>query len=1229
MRARCAQAILKRGHAKRGAQKTLPTRSSSSSSFFLFTTAFANRCRRFPSAMAQDISSLSTPASPGPTAKRRRLSSVTLQNVTAAKERNARVAAQLGSQLDALDRTGSPVAFSCHGLVAHKALIAKAAPPQQQQQQSSGPCAIALTPLLAPWSVKPLKLFPPASASMSAQTTRLTLLQFSNSGHSLVAVFASGNDDGATTTGMVCIWSKEARGSGSSPSTSATPALNEGWNITATWPLSSDGILGDGVAGLHWIDAGPTSQRYVVRQPLPSPSSSAAADATTTTTTSVTNSSSTAQHMPPHLPGMNNDPNRSSNGRTSHQTFERVAVPSRGPQLVSVNGASRAEALLIVGTSGQIHLAHRGTSLDKAYPYPRTLAGVYAIKPFTLVSASMQSPCLAGVPSPNDTIQSTAADDDAISHVAFHPVVGSNKVLVAAARQDSTRVNLAEIQITNRPDLMMVTKPLSPVPLHEARWIQGAEGNEGTDANLDPTSIPAGSITNLAFTSSIHLSQPAREDITLTISASPSRMQSQAAFVTPSTLLASYGISPAASTSSFMRDAFNNLQNRKASADQQNSIHEGSGDEWKATLTSQSVVAPNRTLLHLEADATDRLIGTPSRLVTHLRAYWLDVDASRIVCETIDAGTSSAESTRPINLPVPTQPWSFSPHATFLSGATPTASSSTSTPLRATGSTPWQAYEPVDVQCHSLAASIFEATCNNESYDDVLLASSALLSVRKNRRAVLHSYAAGRGVNRVPPSAPIPPPWLVQEILYLSLRMNTSLRKGRSKAASSELKEQDHTALFIMGLLQTFNSLRSARADNGEWDVGSLPDVLPVISSLITQCEAMAREALLVTRGVKRDDSSVAFATIAHHAGLRRVLTASLQLVVDLAAWLDDVDVPTSSAITAMVQRKAKALVNDVMTHTAMRAPFANATGAGDASLASTSEPISGINVDVNVSANFMALASGVVNAGVAPPAALRDVLTLTHDALREILDSGSANIDVRLFKQRLDSFESDEKTTTTTTTTPVDALLDVLGFGSTSEDDANTASLPTSTTLTSRFVRHLFDGESADAAIFNKEGLGLFLSERDFVHSLSDVSVIHTTDGDGHGTFLGGDDNHSQRDTITHNDGISCTPTASTRRRNLVTGAITTFTAPSSRPHFPQGGPNAVIGAAAGAQSSIAQFVAAVAAGGNGTQPQTQGEQATQPCTEQAVVAEMLARPNAVRRAWGGRLRSDRWWAV
>lgn len=256
------------------------------------------------------------PKSPLQPRKKRRLSINSRSRIA-----NARLQNRLLSQPSTSSGPASakyPVAFSNSGLVAH------------QDGQQPGQLCVAISPLSSPFSTRPFRLYAPVSPHPYAYY-KVTRIHFSHDGLAIAVVIQPDPDrvsalELATLSGLLCIWTSRP----------GTFAINQAWDLTASWPLAPDSPLGTDIVGLQWIHSS-TRQHCTVKQPPQPPTQPA------------------ATHEPPQLPGMTND---SSKHPHQHQLFETLKLPPRGPQLTSpagsIQGASSAQGIILVGANGGV-----------------------------------------------------------------------------------------------------------------------------------------------------------------------------------------------------------------------------------------------------------------------------------------------------------------------------------------------------------------------------------------------------------------------------------------------------------------------------------------------------------------------------------------------------------------------------------------------------------------------------------------------------------------------------------------------------------------------------------------------------------------------------------------------------------------------------------------------------------------------------------------------------------
>ncbi|PWN18337.1 hypothetical protein BCV69DRAFT_82647 [Microstroma glucosiphilum] len=233
-----------------------------------------------------------------------------------------------------------PVAFSSDGLVAYRA--PQSQPPRHAASSStsaSPAVTIAIKPLLAAWTAKPLLLSVPVLPIPTGGYS-VRFLSFNSLGNSLVAIVEPDEETalavGPTITqGVVCIWSR--RGDAS--------ALNEGWSLAAAWPLASNGLgpFGPSVIAARWL---PSSLRASPGGGL-----------------SVVAAGETMQETPAlpsaQLPGMAQE-GKAKAKKSKVIKVERSAAS--GPVLLA-KGAKKPEGLLLIGEDGRAHLIHRDTSV--------------------------------------------------------------------------------------------------------------------------------------------------------------------------------------------------------------------------------------------------------------------------------------------------------------------------------------------------------------------------------------------------------------------------------------------------------------------------------------------------------------------------------------------------------------------------------------------------------------------------------------------------------------------------------------------------------------------------------------------------------------------------------------------------------------------------------------------------------------------------------------------------
>ncbi|CAO1634400.1 unnamed protein product [Sympodiomycopsis kandeliae] len=1160
--------------------------------------------------------------------RRRRPSESTHDNVTKAVESNTALA-QESSFVESLLDQGSPVAFSREGLVAH-----------HHKPNIPGQVVIAIAPLISSSSTKPLLLhapLPPTSSILqNALTYKVHTLQFSPLGNSLIAVIkpvepALSSQEYVSAPGLLCIWSR-GRNAG---------ALNEGWNVVAAWTLSKQSPIGPDVVAVQWLSDSRTSE-YVVKQSPPASNPGGP----------------TGAPMPPQLPGMNNDANRAA-------SLAPMKAPPRGPRLLA-RGVEPPEGVLLIGSDGVAHLAHRNTSIDQTYPYPQSLAAIYSVKPFTLLSAPLGSPSLAGSLA-EGRYPSTLGGQ--ISKAVLHPVLAQDKYIVASISESSPRtIFLTELRVTNHISAVMTTRPLQAIDTTALQWPQGAD----TDAKISTEAT--GHLTHIVFTSSFQTNQNSSEELSLVAAFCNRGPSEESSRPRPQTLLASYSLtSQASAKSQALSEAFGTLESKKASVDTTSEE-----ENWAVNLYNVATVN-DRSLVSLRAA---RLRCTDSKLGSSIQGFWID-HSKRSSSPNLLSDLHSP-TLQPRNDLVLAN-WSSLRHMHMsvshneavlaeLSAYRPSSPALSHSKLSLTRlQLPWTSHDKLEARYQSLAASIFEAVLNKNAYDDILIASSGFLASVKNRKGLFNAYLSIRGINRLPASIDVPPGWMLLELCNLALKMNTivskDLSRSSSRTGSQTLANQSARVTGVLDLIHRYTSLQSARQEGGqssnessdsrpEWDTNSLLDLLPVISSFIAQCESLSRTSLLLrleadADKVNREDFAV-LALFATHAGLRRIFVAALQSAFDLIDWLR----ATAEDASDLVQKQAKALLDTVMLQKTIRKPFAGQDGevaqlSGNRAWPGGMVP----QLSMNGLPNFPSMeAFQSSSAAAASSASVKDCLWLAKEALDGMMSSSS--IDVSLFQRRLRSFEGavpvkqennvkvggsgePKALQGSENAAIVELLMGIFNFEEGEEADGILADKTRCTQL----ARHLVGDDHASSAVatndshsappagermIKRRGLDLLVNADDFVHSISDVDVRP----DAESAVIS---KSSERDPVTCILASQSRHLTSlgNRRRHLVTGRLTTYplqgSLVSGQPRSGLGGENAALAMQAagwpamelggegalgiqdGSGIAVPSASSALHAAAGG-QPFSD---AVDPCAEKSIVEEVLTRPGAVQEHW------------
>lgn len=680
-----------------------------------------------------------------------------------------------------------------------------------------------------------------------------------------------------------------------------------------------------------------------------------------------------------------------------------------------------------------------------------------------------------------------------------------------------------------------------------------------------------------------------------------------------------------------LSSAFDALQDRKKSVGE--AVIQ---PQW--VVTPEKVLAhPHKTLVQLNQNRYMHVKG--NQVANTIRAFWLrsstDVSEHSACFGDIDVFAEGsdeapgADGMHHIHLPLPHIPWGHSPHHTIFSGAID-PSRSRSAPLRSSTVT-WRRYENVDQQCQSLATSLFEAVCNEVSYDDLLLVSATLLYERKNARAVLGRYASGRGLNRAGTRASLPPQGLLHEFLRMSLKIDNCILQTRRKLLSDadreRLTQRKSTVAWISTSCHRLTALHTARLRPGSnvalaWDADSIPDLLPVAGALIAHCEALARESLLLQKasqsGAPSATTSTAIYILSAHPSFRKVLAASLQLLLDLLAWLQGVTAPESTALEEIVQQLSKELKDYVLLQQTIRK---GAVPVGEGSVGegpswldgiSPNAPITGIQVAPTNSDPIDPLFGSSSRAG------FRDQIFMACESLQDMVER--SKVDLRVLKERLSSFDAMMKAEPahigkdTAQNSTVDAILNLLGY----DDDQDDAKKRCDSA--SRLAKHLLSETSAALSgatnatastqtILKQQGASLLLSESDFVETLMDVLGApntlkrHRVEREG------------STDAVT--SAFLASSSGGLQRRDLTTGQMTRYTPQSSGPQFGPAGPNGMIGPMAGSWAL------------NDPLPLLGSQDMSDPSNHLSIAKEFLDRKSVVQRYWDDESckHGDQWW--
>lgn len=214
----------------------------------------------------------------------------------------------------------SSVAFSSDGLLAFPyALPGSGTTPQGVETH------LALAPVVGTSEVHPTILPLPVRENGNS-SWYFVATEFSVDSRCLLAIVEpEGNDESSRShpagPGRVCIWSRSA----------ASRAANEGWNLSGSWPLATDGAtqLGSSISQATWLPSSEWKREAIF--------SSAASD----------------QVVEPKVPSAVLPGDAKDNTASSKTAARKATLLRRGPRLFR-KGAVSPQCAVLIGTDGMV-----------------------------------------------------------------------------------------------------------------------------------------------------------------------------------------------------------------------------------------------------------------------------------------------------------------------------------------------------------------------------------------------------------------------------------------------------------------------------------------------------------------------------------------------------------------------------------------------------------------------------------------------------------------------------------------------------------------------------------------------------------------------------------------------------------------------------------------------------------------------------------------------------------
>lgn len=759
--------------------------------------------------------------------------------------------------------------------------------------------------------------------------------------------------------------------------------------------------------------------------------------------------------------------------------------------------------------------------------------------PVQILTASLASSC-------QGSSYNAAMRQCDVSVVAVQPVPGGPTLLVAYGSDDTDRqqIDLTEVSVRNDGDeAVLATRQLSAI--------------DATEILSATEAMDLGPLQSLTFA-------PSTSRVT-TADSSPEAITLHAAFASPDGrsegLLAKFSIarrSDAAGRGA-LSTAFGQLESKKRPLSELPEL-----SDWAATMVGSARLNFTRLL----GEQSSHQVGNDGGQQIRMIAQQTEMD--------VDSSSSEAEEW-----------WVCDPNGQslsingFLRGG---FAGSDGLKMRPTASS--------NLSTKELAASIAQAMLNRRSYSDILVAHRDFISTREQRRDVSRALMTGMGIassKNAPPS-----------IKDLQRLLNVQRAMGAASATAQgreEGLEADWTLSLIHAVRLLSSALRRGQDNTVSCDVNSVFFLLPILSSLIESCEALANESFLLDRkkpgspprtppddvqdsdGAKNNASNkvkaLALLQLLTVPLLRKLLSVALEQSLVFLTWLESTS--QESIRRPLVELQARRLAIEV------RALELSKKVAGVPTIKQPSSSTTSLTDSTNLPGLVDALTQsvGVAHQQQAGSAtlAVSSMLAIARSSVNELLDNSAIHYKTMVRKFLAWRSQQDRD----------DAASNTAGTTSFMEGWPLTMCSPSSDALDSKassLARHLLHGDDdqkpgSNDNILKEDGLPLFLSpERDFVSTLEDVLAPPSSSPFASTTTLTSGV-QSQRDALTFQTLPPRRFTSSVQcRASLYDRSVRTVLS-SSRAGEPPSGPSATT--TSSAAQAVTTAAALASAGGGG----------------------------------------------